>query len=552
MPVPYTFANQSGQIPLEELDANFAAVPDVANTAITVTANAQSNITSVGTLTSLSVAGNTVTNIILQKAPIVSLGANAGYSFNTDTIAIGNAAAGLSNQNDYAIAIGSQAAYNLQGANAISIGSRAGANTQGTEAIAVGFGAGNDNQGGNAIAIGRYAGNIQQGGNSIAIGRVAGSVNQGSNAIAIGRSSGNVGQGNLAIAIGRAAGNVNQGSNGIAIGLQAGTNAQSVYAIAIGAFAGNNNQGSNSIAIGAFAGTPVAANNSIILNGSNVALSGPHAGLYISPIRTDDGNVTNTLYFNTTTKEITYSTAGISSYGNANVAAYLPTYSGNMLTLDTVAASGNITGSYILGNGKFLTGITTSSSNIVNGNSSINIPAAGSNIAVAVNGSNVATFFSTGLSLPGNVTTGNVNANYLYGNGAYLSGIASGVNSRINVTVSSGTLAANAAANIIATGYKGYALYSINSNAAAWITLYTSNAAATSDYTRTISTDPTPGSGVVAESISNASATVNFTPAVIGFNNETVPTTAIPMKIVNNGNASANISVTLTLLKMEG
>ena len=95
-------------------------------------------------------------------------------------------------------------------------------------------------------------------------------------------------------------------------------------------------------------------------------------------------------------------------------------------------------------------------------------------------------------------------------------------------------------------------LYSITSNAPAWVTLYTSNAAAVSDYTRTISTDPTPGSGVIAESIQYASGTTNFTPAVVGFNNEASPTTAIPMKVYNTGNTSNVISVTLTLLKLEG
>ena len=58
MPVPYTFANQTGPIPLNELDANFAMIPDFANTAGTVTESNQSNITAVGTLTSLSVSGN--------------------------------------------------------------------------------------------------------------------------------------------------------------------------------------------------------------------------------------------------------------------------------------------------------------------------------------------------------------------------------------------------------------------------------------------------------------------------------------------------------------
>lgn len=58
--VPYTFANNYGNIPLSQLDANFANCKAFADTSGYVTANAQANITSVGLLTSLSVAGNTL------------------------------------------------------------------------------------------------------------------------------------------------------------------------------------------------------------------------------------------------------------------------------------------------------------------------------------------------------------------------------------------------------------------------------------------------------------------------------------------------------------
>ena len=58
--VPYTFAENTGNIPLSELDANFANCKAFANTAGFVTINAQPAITSVGTLTTLSVSGNIV------------------------------------------------------------------------------------------------------------------------------------------------------------------------------------------------------------------------------------------------------------------------------------------------------------------------------------------------------------------------------------------------------------------------------------------------------------------------------------------------------------
>jgi hypothetical protein len=58
MTVPYTFANQTGSIPLSELDANFSNVSNYSSFAGTVVSNAQPNITSVGTLVSLSATGN--------------------------------------------------------------------------------------------------------------------------------------------------------------------------------------------------------------------------------------------------------------------------------------------------------------------------------------------------------------------------------------------------------------------------------------------------------------------------------------------------------------
>lgn len=63
----YIFANQTGPIPLNELDANFALVPNYANTAGAVTNSSQPNIASVGTLSYLSVTGNvTGSNLVMS------------------------------------------------------------------------------------------------------------------------------------------------------------------------------------------------------------------------------------------------------------------------------------------------------------------------------------------------------------------------------------------------------------------------------------------------------------------------------------------------------
>ena len=99
--------------------------------------------------------------------------------------------------------------------------------------------------------------------------------------------------------------------------------------------------------------------------------------------------------------------------------------------------------------------------------------------------------------------------------------------------------------------YKGYVLYSIQTSAAAWVTLYTSQANRTADASRTISTDPTPGTGVVAEAITSGASTVYFSPAVSGYSAEATPTTSIPIKVYNNGASATTITVTLTLLQTE-
>lgn len=61
-------------------------------------------------------------------------------------------------------------------------------------------------------------------------------------------------------------------------------------------------------------------------------------------------------------------TSQYSAYANSNVANYLPTYSGNLDSLGgNVITTANITGSYILGNGAYLTGIDLiySNSNVI-------------------------------------------------------------------------------------------------------------------------------------------------------------------------------------------
>jgi len=117
-------------------------------------------------------------------------------------------------------------------------------------------------------------------------------------------------------------------------------------------------------------------------------------------------------------------------------------------------------------------------------------------------------------------------------------------------SVTSASLAAGASGNYTITGNKSYVLLSIETSAAAWVTVYNSTSARTSDAGRTILNDPSPGSGVIAEVISTGASTQYFSPATIGYTVDS--STSIPVKIYNNGATSAAITVTLTMIQLEG
>jgi hypothetical protein len=71
--VPFIFAGNTGNIPLSQLDANFANAKSAADFVI---ANNQANITSVGTLTGLSVTGNILGNGAVSITGNTTIGNN--------------------------------------------------------------------------------------------------------------------------------------------------------------------------------------------------------------------------------------------------------------------------------------------------------------------------------------------------------------------------------------------------------------------------------------------------------------------------------------------
>ena len=232
-----------------------------------------------------------------QTASYVLNAVSASFALTANNF-IGSASFATTGSNTFT---GNQTIQGLVSASVFSTGDR----------VRFGSNAGATSQGQNAIAIGSEAGITTQAIRSIAIGPQAGWQNQGSYAIAIGDSAGLLEQGSGTIAIGINAGFSNQG--GIAIGQTAGGSDQGTNAVAIGYLAGQTLQGQNSIAIGAYAGSGSSnqADRTIILNASGTGLSGVNNqtdSLYIDPIRINTGSVANALYYNTATKEITYST----------------------------------------------------------------------------------------------------------------------------------------------------------------------------------------------------------------------------------------------------
>ncbi len=275
---------------------------------------------------------------------------------------------------------------------AVAIGAQAGANTQGEYAVAIGYRAGEISQGDNAVAIGIYAGNATQGTDAVAIGTRAGDNNQGISSVAIGSRAGQTTQGDYAVAMGENAGRISQTDYAVAIGTNAGYQNQGIDAVAIGTNAGYQNQG----------------NNSIILNATGSNLNQTTANTFtVAPVRNDVANIGQVMFYNTTSKEITY--------GN------------------TVSVAGNITGNYILGNGSQLTGLSTSS--ISNGTSNVSIASANGNATITANTVTYTFGTNSTLTLPGGSQISPLGANLdiIAGTGSYVNLITSDESSSMGV-----------------------------------------------------------------------------------------------------------------------
>ena len=135
------------------------------------------------------------------------------------------------------------------------------------------------------------------------------------------------------------------------------------------------------------------------------------------------------------------------------------------------------------------------------------------------------------------------------GNLTFASVGGAGTRSTGNATTAS--IADGASADMTITGAKSYMLMSIQTSHAAWVTVYTSTAARTADASRTSNTDPLPGSGVIAEVITGAATTQKITPGLLGFNDESTPTSDIYLKVENQSGSATEVTITLSFLTLE-
>ena len=416
--------------------AGLATTATIANIAVTVTANAQPNITSVGTLTSVSVAGNASVgrlnigqaNLYLTNTnpPVLTIQADATQFtsnievFNTvktfDVVA-----------NSTVSAIGNVIGGNLVTAGNATASYFVGNGRQLTGIVATSVG---------VLPSLSVTGNIVTGNLN-----TSGIISAAGNIKTVGNVSGNYFIGNGALLTG--------------ITVSAGTSIVN----------GNSN-----VVVGANGNVTVGVTGT-----SNVSVFTPE-GVEVNGLVSATGNIAGN-YLLGNGALITGLPAG---YSNADVANYLPTYTGNLVSLTgpvtttsnitggnlltggVISATGNVTGNYILGNGALLTGVITSVANINNGTSNVTVVSPGGNISVGVGGTgNVAVFASTGEYITGLLSaSGNVTGNYFIGNGSQLTGVAASsvnANALIGNTLSSNVLYSSLTtvgtlANLSATG----------------------------------------------------------------------------------------------------
>ncbi len=128
---------------------------------------------------------------------------------------------------------------------------------------------------------------------------------------------------------------------------------------------------------------------------------------------------------------------------------------------------------------------------------------------------------------------------------------SSGLQSRTTSNGTTASVANGTAADLTITAAKTYVLHEIETDKAAWVTLYTDTASRTADANRTEIEDPIAGSGVVAEVVTTQAWSQKLTPGTIGYNLDSTPSTNVYLKVVNKSGSTGTVQVTLKYLALE-
>ena len=130
----------------------------------------------------------------------------------------------------------------------------------------------------------------------------------------------------------------------------------------------------------------------------------------------------------------------------------------------------------------------------------------------------------------------------------------SSYDSRQSFSQATSSIADGAVDNMQITAFKTFALLKVQTSAAAWVTLYKDSSSRSADSGRNETTDPLPGSGVLAEVITTGAQTVAITPGVFGWNDDGpgTPGAITYAKVVNKSGSTQAITVTITAVKLEG
>ena len=251
-------------------------------------------------------AGGGATEILETNNLVAKLG-TAGANLNsgaTENILLGLNAGNALTGGDKNVCISSNAGDKITGGfNNVYIGENCGSTTNTIIQ--------------KSVAIGYNCCNLGTGGDySTSIGNMAGSSNTGIRSVNIGNEAGRYcvtsTDGQASINIGHVAGRTFPKEYSINIGSGAGYGGTSIQAVNIGRAAGNSIAGTSSINLGALANqyNGTTHNQAIVINATGVNV--PSVGndtLVVKPIRNATG-VANALFYDATSGEITYDTAG--------------------------------------------------------------------------------------------------------------------------------------------------------------------------------------------------------------------------------------------------